>query len=50
VVALATMIDADLVVMPTHGHDAVLDAVRGSTTERVTRRLGRPLLSVPLPT
>lgn len=49
VVALAAMINADVVVMPTHGHDAVLDVVRGSTTERVTRRLGRPLLSVPLP-
>ncbi len=45
----ATAMDACVVVMPTHGHDGLLDAVRGSTTERVGRRAGRPVLSVPLP-
>jgi nucleotide-binding universal stress UspA family protein len=37
----------DLVVMPTRGHDGWLDALRGSTTERVLRRVRCPLLSIP---
>ncbi len=45
----AIAMDACVVVMPTHGHDGLLDAVRGSTTERVARRVGRAVLSVPLP-
>lgn len=45
----AAAMDACVVVMPTHGHDGLLDAVRGSTTERVGRRVGRAVLSVPLP-
>ena len=38
---------ADLIVMPTAGRHGFLDALRGSTTERVLRRSGRPLLAVP---
>lgn len=37
----------DLIVMPTAGHDGVLDALRGSTTEQVLRRAPCPLLAVP---
>jgi nucleotide-binding universal stress UspA family protein len=37
----------DLVVMATQGHDGWLDALRGSTTERVLRRVHCPLLAVP---
>jgi nucleotide-binding universal stress UspA family protein len=37
----------DLVVMATQGHDGWLDALRGSTTERVLRRVRCPLLAVP---
>jgi nucleotide-binding universal stress UspA family protein len=43
----ADAIDADLIVMATHGHDGVLDVLRGSTTEQVLRRAHRPVLAVP---
>jgi nucleotide-binding universal stress UspA family protein len=38
---------ADLLVMATQGHHGVLDALRGSVTERVLRRAPCPLLAVP---
>ena len=47
IVAAAELVRADLVVMPTEGRHGVFDALRGSTTERVLRRLRCPLLAVP---
>jgi nucleotide-binding universal stress UspA family protein len=47
IVAAAAETKSDLVVMPTAGHAGVLDAVRGSTTERVLRRVRCALLAVP---
>ena len=44
---MATHLEADLVVMSTAGHDGFLDALRGSTTEQVLRKLSCPLLAVP---
>jgi len=38
---------ADLIAMPTAGRYGFLDAVRGSTTERVLRHAPCPVLSVP---
>lgn len=38
---------ADLIVMATEGHQGFLDALRGSTTERVLRGASCPLLAVP---
>jgi nucleotide-binding universal stress UspA family protein len=38
----------DLVVMTTYGRKGVRDAILGSTTERVLRRLNCPLLAVPV--
>jgi nucleotide-binding universal stress UspA family protein len=38
---------ADLVVMATAGHRNFLDALRGSTTERVLRAVQCPVLAVP---
>jgi nucleotide-binding universal stress UspA family protein len=38
--------DPDLVVMTTAGHDGFMDALRGSTTERVLRAIRCPLLAV----
>ena len=38
---------ADLIAMPTAGHHGFLDALRGSTTERVIRHAPCPVLSVP---
>jgi nucleotide-binding universal stress UspA family protein len=38
---------ANLIAMPTAGHHGFLDAVRGSTTERVLRHAPCPVLAVP---
>jgi nucleotide-binding universal stress UspA family protein len=40
---------ADLIVMTTAGHHGVLDALRGSTTERIVRAAKCPVLAVPAP-
>src|SRR5262249_5226426 len=47
IVAFASELDAELIVMPTLGRHGFLDALRGSTTERVLRHARRPLLAVP---
>ena len=39
--------DADLIAMSTRGHHGFLDALRGSTTEKVLRACRCPLLAVP---
>ena len=49
IVAAAELVRADLVVMPTEGRHGVFDALRGSTTERVLRRMRCPVLAVPAP-
>ena len=38
---------SDLIVMGTRGHDGILDALRGSRTERVMREASCPVLAVP---
>lgn len=38
---------ADLIAMPTSGHDGLMDALRGSTTERVLRQAPCPVLAIP---
>ena len=38
---------ADLIIMTTEGRDGFLDALRGSTTERVLFETSCPLLAVP---
>jgi len=48
IVAAANEWPADLIGMPTAGHHGFLDALRGSTTERVLRRAPCPLLAVPI--
>jgi nucleotide-binding universal stress UspA family protein len=40
---------ADLIAMTTQGHQGFLDALRGSTTERVLRGARCPVLAVPVP-
>ena len=47
IVETASVLDVDLIVMATRGHEGVLDALRGSTTEQVLHRAGRALLAVP---
>lgn len=48
ILEVADEVRADLIAMTTDGHHGFLDALRGSTTERVLREAGRPLLAVPL--
>jgi nucleotide-binding universal stress UspA family protein len=47
VLAAAAEYDADLICMPTAGRQGVVDALRGSTTERVIRQAPCPVLAVP---
>jgi nucleotide-binding universal stress UspA family protein len=47
IVQVATSWNADLIIMTTEGHAGVLDALRGSTTERVLRRAPSAVLAVP---
>ncbi len=48
ILAEAGKIGADLIVMATQGHDGFLDALRGSTTERVLSGADCPVLAVPV--
>ena len=47
ILAVADDWSADLIVMTTHGHHGFLDAIRGSTTERVLQGAQCPVLAVP---
>jgi nucleotide-binding universal stress UspA family protein len=48
IVDYATDISADLIAMATAGHHGFLDAMRGSTSERILRRAPCPVLAVPV--
>jgi nucleotide-binding universal stress UspA family protein len=48
IIEAATDWQPDLIGMPTAGHHGFLDAIRGSTTERVLRQAPCPLLAVPV--
>lgn len=50
ILAAADSIAADLIVMPTDGRSGVLDALRGSITERVVAQADCPVLAVPAAT
>jgi len=43
----AVEFDVDLIGMPTAGHHGILDALRGSTTDRVIRHAPCPVLAIP---
>jgi nucleotide-binding universal stress UspA family protein len=47
ILAVARETSADLIVMTTAGRHGFLDALRGSTTERVLRSGNLPLLAIP---
>jgi nucleotide-binding universal stress UspA family protein len=47
ILAVAAGCQADLIAMATAGHQGFLDALRGSTTERVLRHAPCPVLAVP---
>jgi nucleotide-binding universal stress UspA family protein len=44
---VATTRDSDLMVLTTAGHHGILDALRGSTTERILRGARCPVLAIP---
>jgi nucleotide-binding universal stress UspA family protein len=46
IVEAAIEFEADIIAMPTAGHHGVLDALRGSTTERVIRHAPCPVLAL----
>jgi nucleotide-binding universal stress UspA family protein len=46
IVEAAIELDVDLIGMPTAGHHGVLDALRGSTTERVIRHAPCPVFAL----
>lgn len=48
ILAEAEALSADLIAMPTAGHHGVLDALRGSTTERVLHNAPCPVLATPV--
>jgi nucleotide-binding universal stress UspA family protein len=47
ILRIAQECQADMIAMPTARHDGFLDALRGSTTERVLRRAPCPVLAIP---
>ena len=47
IVSVAKEEQTDLIVMPTEGHQGLLDALRGSVTEQVLRDAPCPVLAVP---
>ena len=47
ILAAGADFDVDLIVMMTEGHTSLIDLIRGSTTERVVRGTGCPLLAIP---
>ena len=49
ILSVAKELSADLIVMPTQGHQGILDALRGSITEQVLRRAQCPVLAIPEP-
>ena len=48
ILSYAREIDADLIVMGTHGHGTIADAMMGSTARRVLRKSKTPVLCVRL--
>ena len=49
IIDAAIEFEIDMIGMPTAGHHGVLDALRGSTTERVLRQAPCPLLAISAP-
>lgn len=47
ILGAAVEVGADLIVMATQGHHGFMDALRGSTTERIVRTAKIPVLAVP---
>ena len=48
IIRVAEEIEADLIVIATEGHNGILDALFGSTSEQVLRHSTCPILSIPV--
>jgi nucleotide-binding universal stress UspA family protein len=48
ILQVAADMKANLIAMATAGHQGLLDAIRGSTTERVLRQAPCPVLAIPV--
>ena len=46
IIAVAEELPADLIVMPTHGHQGIAHLIVGSVAERVVREAKRPVLTI----
>jgi len=46
IVAVAEELPADLIIMPTHGHQGIVHMIVGSVAERVVREARRPVLTI----
>lgn len=49
ITSVADELDADMIVMGTHGRTGLSHLMLGSVAERVVRTAGRPVMTVPLP-
>ncbi len=46
IVAVGEELGADLIVMPTHGHQGVQRMILGNVAEQIVREAGRPVLTI----
>ncbi len=47
IISAANQFNADAIFMTTKGHEGILDAMRGSTTEQIVRKAPCPLVAIP---
>ena len=47
IISAANQFSADAIFMATAGHEGILDAMRGSTTEQIVRKAPCPLIAIP---
>ncbi len=47
IISAANQFNADAIFMATAGHEGILDAMRGSTTEQIVRKAPCPLVAIP---
>jgi nucleotide-binding universal stress UspA family protein len=46
IIAVASELNADLIVMPTHGHTGIARMILGSVAERVVREATKPVVTI----
>ena len=48
VIATANSVDADMIIIGSHGHSAIFDTLTGSASQEIIQNAERPVLLVPL--